>query len=78
MSEKVAIIIGNEGNGLSDNVLELADINVMIPMPGNAESFNASAAASILIYECMRQKKRRKKTNFLKSLKIITIYYRIS
>jgi len=61
MSEKVAIIIGNEGNGLSDNVLELADINVMIPMPGNAESFNASAAASILIYECMRQKKEKEK-----------------
>ena len=57
LSGKVAIIIGNEGNGLSDKVLEIADITVMIPMPGKAESFNASAAASILIYECMRQKK---------------------
>lgn len=55
MSGKVAIIIGNEGNGLSDKVLDLADITVMIPMSGKAESLNASAAASILIYECLRQ-----------------------
>jgi len=58
LSGKVAIIIGNEGNGLSDKVLELADITVMIPMPGKAESLNASAAASILIYECMRQRRK--------------------
>ncbi len=60
MSGKVAVIIGNEGNGLSDKVLNLVDINVMIPMPGKAESLNASAAASILIYECMRQNERNK------------------
>ncbi len=56
MSGELAIIIGNEGNGLSDNILELADMTVMIPMTGKAESLNASAAASMLIYECMRQR----------------------
>ena len=60
MSGDVAIIIGNEGNGLSDEVLEFADMTVMIPMPGKAESINASAAASMLIYECMRQRERNK------------------
>jgi len=64
LSGKVAIIIGNEGNGLSDKVLELADITVMIPMPGKAESLNASAAASILIYECMRQKRGNETNKF--------------
>lgn len=57
MSENVAIIIGNEGKGLSEKIIELVDITIMIPMPGKAESLNASAAASILIYECMRQKR---------------------
>lgn len=65
MSGDVAIIIGNEGNGLSDKILELVDITVMIPMSGKAESLNASAATSMLIYECMRQ---REKTKFTKVL----------
>jgi TrmH family RNA methyltransferase len=60
MSGKLAVIIGNEGNGISDEVLDIADITVMIPMSGKAESLNASAAASILIYECMRQMERNK------------------
>ncbi|MGI6621978.1 MAG: RNA methyltransferase [Clostridiaceae bacterium] len=53
----VAVIIGNEGNGITDKIIELSDLTVMIPMDGNAESLNAAAAASILIYECLRQKK---------------------
>ena len=52
---RIAIVIGNEGKGLSERMLELTDIRVMIPMPGKAESFNAAAAASILLYESMRQ-----------------------
>lgn len=65
MSGNVAIIIGNEGNGLSDMIIEKADRTIMIPMTGRAESLNASAAASMLIYECMRQ---RVKTKFAKVL----------
>lgn len=53
----IAVIIGNEGNGLTDRILEISDLTIMIPMVGRAESLNASAAASILIYECLRQRK---------------------
>ncbi|NLL67320.1 MAG: RNA methyltransferase [Clostridiaceae bacterium] len=60
MSGNVAIIIGNEGNGLSDMIIEKADRTIMIPMTGRAESLNASAAASMLIYECMRQRVKNK------------------
>lgn len=49
--EKGAIIIGNEGNGVSDYVLEQTDHTMIIPMPGGAESLNASVAASICMYE---------------------------
>ncbi len=52
----IAVIIGNEGNGLSDKILEIANSTIMIPMIGKAESLNASAAASMLIYESFRQR----------------------
>lgn len=44
------MLIGNEGNGLSDETLDLCSKRIMIPMKGRAESLNASAAAAILIY----------------------------
>lgn len=50
------LIIGNEGNGVSNEALELADQKVYIPMPGGLESLNASIAASICMYEVMRQR----------------------
>jgi len=53
---KSAIIIGNEANGISDETAAMADRLVKIPMPGRAESLNASVAASIMIYEIVRQK----------------------
>lgn len=56
LSRKVTIIIGNEGNGLSKEALYIADETIMIPMNERAESLNASTAASILMYESMRQK----------------------
>jgi TrmH family RNA methyltransferase len=49
--EKSAIFIGNEANGLPDNVINKCKRQVTIKMRGNAESLNAAAAASILIYE---------------------------
>jgi TrmH family RNA methyltransferase len=49
--EKSAIFIGNEANGLPENVTEKCTRRVTIKMRGNAESLNAAAAASILIYE---------------------------
>lgn len=52
---KVILTVGNEGNGVSDQVFELADTKVKIPMPGNAESLNVAIATSIIIYEKVRQ-----------------------
>ncbi|MHC1748794.1 MAG: TrmH family RNA methyltransferase [Cellulosilyticaceae bacterium] len=51
-----ALVIGNEGNGISEVVRELADEKISIPMPGGLESLNASIAASICMYEIMKQK----------------------
>ncbi|MCX7772794.1 MAG: RNA methyltransferase [Clostridia bacterium] len=56
LSDSIAIVIGNEGNGLTEQIIGLADVTVMIPMEGKAESLNASVAASMLLYESMRQK----------------------
>ena len=52
--DKRLIIIGNEANGVSDTVKSISDQLVTIPMFGNAESFSASSAASILIWEMQR------------------------
>lgn len=52
---RLIICVGNEGNGISNEVLKLSDIKVKIPMPGGTESLNAAVAASILIYEKVRE-----------------------
>ena len=51
-----AIVIGNEGDGLSQLVRKNCDVMVSIPMRGRISSLNASAAASILLYEAVRQR----------------------
>ena len=51
-----AIVIGNEGDGLSQLVRKNCDMLVHIPMKGKISSLNASAAASILLYEAVRQR----------------------
>ncbi len=53
---KCAIIIGNEGNGLSAEVNEAASNGIYIPMNGKTESLNAAISASILSYEAGRQR----------------------
>lgn len=54
-AKRSALMIGNEGNGLSEKISALADILVKIPMQGKVESLNAAVAASILLYEMRRQ-----------------------
>lgn len=49
--KKISLWIGNEGNGLTDNLISLADSKITIPMPGGAESLNAAIAAAIALYE---------------------------
>jgi TrmH family RNA methyltransferase len=51
-----AILIGNEGAGLSAEFLAMADGCVTIPCPGNVESLNAAVAGSLLLYEASRQR----------------------
>lgn len=57
---KKAIVIGNEANGVSNEILELADIKAKIPMLGKTESLNASVATSVILYEYVRQKIKNK------------------
>ncbi len=51
-------LIGNEGNGLTDETADSADVKIKIPMGGKLESLNAAMAAGILMYECARQRRR--------------------
>jgi 23S rRNA (guanosine2251-2'-O)-methyltransferase len=51
-----AIVIGSEGEGMSRLVQKNCDVTVHIPMKGQITSLNASAAASILLYEAVRQR----------------------
>ena len=51
-----AIVIGNEGQGMSRLVSERCDFKVSIPMKGSISSLNASAAAAIMLYEAVRQR----------------------
>lgn len=55
LSKGIALVIGNEGNGISDELIELADEKLTIPMNGDIESLNAAVSAAILMYEAVRQ-----------------------
>ena len=52
-----AIVIGNEGDGMGRLVRESCDVLVSIPMRGRISSLNASAAAAVLLYEAVRQRR---------------------
>ncbi len=52
----VALVIGNEGSGVADNLIARADGKVTIPCPGPVESLNAAMAATVLLYEASRQR----------------------
>ncbi len=56
LSGPVALMIGNEGRGLSPELLAQADGRITIPSPGPVESLNAAIAGSILLYEASRQR----------------------
>ena len=57
LSGNLIISVGNEGNGVSKEIYDLSDKKVKIPMPGGAESLNVAIAASIILYEKVRQNK---------------------
>ena len=59
-SEKVLIIVGSEGKGIRKKVLESCDFFSTIPMQGNINSLNVSAATSAILFERLRQINRKK------------------
>lgn len=56
-SSKIALVIGNEGSGISNIVANNCDFLAKIPMYGKTNSLNASVAAGIMIYEIIRNRK---------------------
>jgi len=52
----VALLLGSEGEGISEEYLKKADIRVKIPLLGEIESLNVSVAAGVLMYEIVRQR----------------------
>ena len=54
LNERFVLVIGSEGNGVTDEVKEVATHKVKLPMRGGAESLNAAVAAGIMMYELTR------------------------
>jgi len=57
LNQPICLIIGSEANGVSKEIVEKADTHIHIPMKNHTESFNASVAAGILMFETLRQRK---------------------
>ena len=56
LDKPTVIIMGSEDRGISNEVLKMCDCQVAIPLKGKIESLNVSAAASVLLFECVRQR----------------------
>lgn len=57
LSKNVGLVIGNEGNGICQSLIDHSDEVIKIPMSGSIESLNAAVAAAILMYESVRKDK---------------------
>ena len=58
LTRATAFLIGNEGSGLSPQLLDVASVGVTVPMPGDVESLNAAACAAIGLFEMVRQRSK--------------------
>lgn len=56
-SPKCVIVIGNEGNGISREILDISDQRILIPMAGKNESLNAAAAAAVVLWQAFSAKR---------------------
>jgi RNA methyltransferase, TrmH family len=56
--EPIALLVGNEGAGLPEDIVHAADGRIHIPMATNIESLNAGAAAAVVLYEAYRQRQK--------------------
>jgi TrmH family RNA methyltransferase len=59
MAGSVALMIGNEGNGVAEDLIAKSDAKITIPCPGPVESLNAAMAATVLLYEAAHQRTAR-------------------
>lgn len=59
MAQNTALVIGNEGNGISEELIGLADCKIKIPMQGSIDSLNAAVAAGILMYQSSQQLRKK-------------------
>lgn len=55
LKENIALIVGNEGNGIDPELIKKSDVKIKIPMHGSIESLNAAVAAAIIMYESVRK-----------------------
>jgi TrmH family RNA methyltransferase len=55
LKDNIGLIVGNEGNGISQSLIDASDLKIKIPMASNIESLNVAVAAAIVMYENMRQ-----------------------
>jgi len=55
LPDKMALILGNEKYGISEEILKQCDLKVFIPMPGSVKSMNVTHAASVCLFEWLRQ-----------------------
>lgn len=60
LSGDVALIVGNEGKGISTLVKRNSDMIISIPITGKIDSLNASVSASIAMFEVVKQRMRKK------------------
>lgn len=58
-SKKTALILGNERDGVSKEILEMSDVRCIIPMQGFAESFNISVAAAVSFYHIFQDRMKK-------------------
>ena len=59
LKKPTILVVGNEANGISEEILQLADQCIKIPIYGSAESLNVGVAAGIMMYEAARQRNRK-------------------
>lgn len=57
LTKPTAIVMGSEDTGISKEVLKMCDVQLAIPLAGTIESLNVSAAAAVLLFETVRQRK---------------------
>jgi len=56
--QPIALLVGNEGAGLPEDVVHAGDARIHIPLERQVESLNAAAAAAVLFYEAFRQRRK--------------------